>query len=106
VIGFLALGCVQLASYSLNPAWLLDPDGFDYDKNRQKLTDTPRNRQRYLMEYKRLIEREASGAEAPWPAIWKGIYEALGENIDNPKLYQSYIIQERRARGLPELDLK
>lgn len=70
------------------------------------MKDTPRNRQRYLANYKELIEREASGEKLPWPTVWKGIYESLNEGNDNGKLYQSYIIQERRARGLPELDLK
>lgn len=94
-----------LASCSLNPSWLLDPDGYDWDSKRKVMLDTPRNRTRFTREYDQLIQREANNEPGlSWEIIWKGIFESLDRADENPNFYQQHIIQERRKRGLPELN--
>lgn len=95
--------CAGLVSCSLNPAWILNPNPYDYDEDRKKFTDTPRNRLDSLTNYLKMINSEASGEKMPWDTIWRDVFDALNRYDDNAKLYQSYIIRERRKRGLPEL---
>ena len=98
----LGLGSV---SCTLNPAWLLNSSNpYNWDPGRGERPNTPEHRAYYIDWYSKLIEREACGESHPWQATGRGIFEALDDGDPNAKLYQSYIIQERRKRGLPALN--
>lgn len=93
-----------LVSCSLNPAWIFNSSPTDWDEIRERRPDTPKNRAYYFDWYSRLIEQEAAGEGVLWETSWKGIFEGLDQGNDAAKLYQTFIIQERRKRGLPELN--
>lgn len=73
---------------------------FDWDPQRKRMLDTEKNRERYLSTYIQHILHEKAGDYKP---NWKEIFKTLDTSFDNPGLYKSFIISERRKLGLPEL---
>lgn len=92
-----------LASCSLSPAWILQPNPRDWDAKRKRFPDTERNRKASLSVYSNYIKREVEGEKHDWDARWKRIFDALDSSNDNPDFYKNYIIQTRRQANLPEL---
>lgn len=73
---------------------------FDWDKQRQRMLDTKKNRVRYMQTYMDHIQHEKAGDAKP---NWKNIFKTLDTSFDNPEVYKAFIITERRKAGLPEL---
>lgn len=73
---------------------------FDWDKQRQRMLDTEKNRKRYMATYMDHIVHEKAGDSKP---DWKNVFKALDERFDNPEVYKAFIVTERRKAGLPEL---
>lgn len=73
---------------------------FDWDPQRKRMLDTPKNRERYLGTYGSLIHAEAAGKDKP---NWSNVFKTLDKNFDNPEVYKAFIVTERRKAGLPAL---
>lgn len=98
-----ALVVSGMVSCSLNPSWILNPNPYDWDTEREKFPDTSRNRTYFLGEYSINIRQESSGEFSDWQNKWKHIFHSLDNNHDNASLYKNFITNERRKRKLPEL---
>lgn len=88
--------CLTLASCASKPK---GPE-FDWDPQRKRMLDTPKNRERYMGTYGGLIQSEVAGQAKP---NWKSVFSTLDKNFDNPEVYKAFIVTERRKAGLPAL---
>lgn len=106
----LAAGCSAINAFRPDP--LSSPENYRYlPDGTMILADTPAMWNDFRQTMDGHVANEAAGKTPlyqhpmTWQEFWSARIKAIRSNNDNPARYIDYIIQARRAAGLPELEL-
>lgn len=80
------------------------------DEGRMLLADTPAGRADTFRAYDGRIAMEKRGHiisdGSSWNDEWLNAFKNIRKSAENPEIYVAYIIAQRHAAGLPELELE
>lgn len=79
------------------------------EQGQELLADTPGMRAEAFRAYDGSITMEKRGHELSegftWSRDWQSTIRSVRKGTQNPEVYVAYIIAQRRAAGLPELEM-